>query len=172
MNIPIGTQRRFKRLMDDLDGSKDVELSRIYKDVDFYYIKAVAPHAACKKGCSFCCYVPVEITQVEARYIASETGKNLIELTENKTKKRDGSPCPFLNNGVCSIYRVRPLACRVFASLDGAEKCADANSPHWINNVDSYEPTKVIGKLLLHASIKLGGAIYADIREWFRNEKI
>ncbi|HEQ3599484.1 TPA: YkgJ family cysteine cluster protein [Vibrio harveyi] len=168
LDIPIGIQRRFKRLMDDLDGSKDVELSRIYKDVDFYYSKAVAPYAACKKGCSFCCYVPVEVTQVEARYIASETGANLIELTENKTKTRDGSPCPFLKNGVFSIYRVRPLACRVFASLDSADNCADGNKHHWINNIDSYPPTKMIGKLLVYASIEMDGATYADIREWFK----
>ncbi len=38
---------------------------------------------------------------------------------------RSGSPCPFLHprHGTCTVYEVRPLACRMHFSLDAPERC-------------------------------------------------
>lgn len=171
LEIPIGIQRRMRRLIDEFDGSKDIELSKIYKDIDAYYAKTIAPHAACKKGCSFCCHVPVEVTQIEALHIAGETGKRLTRPRKNKPRQPDNTACPFLKDNQCSIYRVRPLACRIFASLDSATHCINGNQYHLINNVDSYRPTRWIANLLTHASKEMKGATYADIREWFKTEQ-
>jgi Fe-S-cluster containining protein len=38
---------------------------------------------------------------------------------------RMGMPCPFLENGSCSIYSLRPFACREYNIISSPELCAD-----------------------------------------------
>ncbi|RQH12700.1 YkgJ family cysteine cluster protein [Bradyrhizobium sp. RP6] len=89
---------------------------------------------ACRQGCSFCCHQNVEVSIAEAILIAVEMGlsgnkqgdildqcaeemANLDDLARAKT----GKPCPLLDaTGSCSIYEVRPLACRSYFAPDAA----------------------------------------------------
>ena len=91
---------------------------------------------ACEKGCAWCCHQPVYMTTQEAllifEYILQafdrEQQKTLRTNAEKKYKKTKGLPeekkqniihaCPFLANGACSIYPVRPMACRIYLSSD------------------------------------------------------
>lgn len=96
------------------------------------------PHPiACRPGCDFCCHNQIEVIPLEALAIGSyvqglpeaeqESLQDRIEaslaLRTGKTKNeiarsRREFPCPFLHQGLCAIYPVRPLVCRAMHSLD------------------------------------------------------
>ena len=78
----------------------------------------------CKKGCSFCCYIRVACTELEAKLIVDYCEQKGIEIDEDKLNKLATlgihdymlSPhrrCTFLSEeGTCKIYEVRPMSCR------------------------------------------------------------
>lgn len=92
--------------------------------------------AACRKGCSHCCHIPLTISSTEAQLIADRLGiqprtparsvvldeqqdfdtaaRAMAELSDNQER----SACPFLADGACSVYHVRPMACRLLVNLD------------------------------------------------------
>ncbi|MCW3807965.1 YkgJ family cysteine cluster protein [Plebeiibacterium marinum] len=90
----------------------------------------------CEKGCSWCCYQPVYMTTQEAVLIFEflhqamdeAQRKKVLNNAVSKYKKTKGlteeqkqsvkAPCPFLNQGSCSVYPVRPMACRIYLSSD------------------------------------------------------
>ena len=95
---------------------------------------------ACKKGCSWCCYKQVGVSPLEV-FLISEHLKNkrktfsledinsrLIALDQitnglpSEARMAAQLPCAFLVEGSCSIYEVRPLACRGGNSID-ADLC-------------------------------------------------
>ncbi|MBP6528385.1 MAG: YkgJ family cysteine cluster protein [Prevotella sp.] len=75
---------------------------------------------ACSKGCSACCKNPsVPITEPELigiSWFASEIISGSIRpiLKQQLRRHLSTTCCPFLVNDNCSIYPVRPLACRQF----------------------------------------------------------
>ncbi|MCP4297234.1 MAG: hypothetical protein GY786_16655 [Proteobacteria bacterium] len=90
---------------------------------------------ACTKGCTFCCHLKVTVTapeiQIITEYINStfseeEIGTLLENLKDNLTKTQNADsasgklavPCGFLKKRMCTIYTVRPFACRAFNSFD------------------------------------------------------
>lgn len=103
------------------------------------------PPVACRKGCPSCCTLRIgalapEVFMIEAfiRATASAWQCNGIDLVrrvrEANAVTRGLSeearvalrrPCPFIEQGVCLIHRVRPLACRGHASYD-RRACVDA----------------------------------------------
>ncbi len=78
--------------------------------------------AACARGCGHCCHVSVPITEFEAHYMGDKLGIKPLEVKQSKRPdlKKFGSdtPCPFLKEGECSIYEVRPLTCRMHMNFD------------------------------------------------------
>ncbi|CAD6878256.1 hypothetical protein [Methylomonas albis] len=101
------------------------------------------PAIACHKGCATCCTLRVTATAPEvlliARYMAwakfpdgemnlakrvakaNQQTCSLNEAQRVKLKRR----CPFIHQGACLIYPVRPLACRGHACYD-KQACVDA----------------------------------------------
>lgn len=96
---------------------------------------------ACRPGCDFCCYNQIEVIPLEVLAIGShlqalpaEEQAVLKERLSASAASRAGKskhdiagsrrdfPCPFLSQGLCSIYPVRPLVCRAMHSLD-ADLC-------------------------------------------------
>lgn len=100
------------------------------------WARPMARVAACRKGCSHCCTIPVTISRTEAERIATvsgralaadvssvrpgdlDTAKALREAQERLREGWTGVACPFLRDGACSIYDVRPFACRTLLNLD------------------------------------------------------
>ncbi len=99
---------------------------------------------ACHGGCASCCTMRVAATAPEifalARHIRALPEALSAELSrriaaaDRATHRLDeaqrcaaGIACPFVDGGLCSVYSVRPLACRGHASFD-AQACIDALS--------------------------------------------
>lgn len=90
---------------------------------------------ACRPGCSYCCHRCVPVSMPEALAIFEQVKhwqedrlaplkirlKAFWELAEPLRAKQFWNlrePCPFLEEGLCSIYERRPLLCRCAASTD------------------------------------------------------
>jgi Fe-S-cluster containining protein len=74
----------------------------------------------CKKGCCECCInQAVPITQVELQGISWYAIEKLNNPLRDQVKEqlriyKQIKHCPFLINKACSIYPMRPIACRTF----------------------------------------------------------
>jgi len=93
---------------------------------------------ACRAGCAHCFYQAVGVTPPEVFAIydhlratrpAGELGAVVARVRDADDRTRGlaaadrlspDHPCPFLEDGRCSIYEVRPLSCRGTNSLDAA----------------------------------------------------
>lgn len=93
---------------------------------------ALAPHTACREGCSHCCHMPTMIYTHEAEQLAAASGRSLaqpplqrFDRTVESAKSYYGVACPFLISDRCSVYEVRPLICRLHHSLnDNPDDCS------------------------------------------------
>jgi len=127
------------------------------------------PALDCHKGCATCCTLRVTATAPEvlmvARFIraldpalqargidlpgqvaqADQRTHGLIEPERVAARQR----CPFIAQGVCVIYQVRPLACRGLASYD-KHACAQAASGK-IDSIPYSEPHMRIRSLVQNA---------------------
>lgn len=128
-------------------------------------ISAVAaPLAACKKGCSHCCHIPVSIHTADAQRIGRAIGR---PPASPRLSLKEGieygyhMPCPFLKDNACSIYEHRPLPCRVQFNLD-----KDALLCELVQGVSVPVPYLDLTYLKgAYAMLAVGGM--ADIREFF-----
>lgn len=141
-----------------------IDFAQISKEIKDIYNKAdndISAHSSiCKKGCSFCCFQPIEIIACEelpiGDYIeqrmslqAKEAVKKSIRhwaafFNDNYADPADIKfpndlykansefrikayssriSCPFLIDNLCSIYEVRPLACRTHIQTESVHIC-------------------------------------------------
>jgi Fe-S-cluster containining protein len=107
--------------------------------VDGLLARAPRGAVACKAGCDHCCHVVVAVTAPEALTILDYLKRTLgapalTQLTARVAEFHERTralssdqrfspeyPCVFLEAGRCSIYEVRPFACRGMNSLDAGE---------------------------------------------------
>jgi len=94
---------------------------------------------ACVRGCSWCCHQLIVMTNRDDGIAMLETARDRlsaaefrdVELKLREQANRIGKlsheeaesrrwTCPFLRNGECSIYDVRPIACRAVISSDAS----------------------------------------------------
>lgn len=101
--------------------SMPAKIEAIWQAVD-ELAEVIRPHAACKRGCSHCCYQSVLISAPEAELIGKRIGVKPRKF--EGVRERDDieagyhNPCPFLKDDACSIYAHRPLPCRKQFNLD------------------------------------------------------
>lgn len=92
-------------------------------------IRAEHPDWPCARGCDLCCRsLPHLPTVTEAEW------ERLAPRLDDEQKARLRAPagpapvtCPLLSNGACTVYDVRPIACRTYgfyAERDAGLHCA------------------------------------------------
>jgi Fe-S-cluster containining protein len=107
---------------------------------------------ACQAGCAWCCALLVDVTPLEALGIADVLTATLppahldaltrrlcaeverlraIPVEDRRTRT---TFCVFLDDGHCTVYGARPLACRGYASRD-AQACKAAYTSQYLHDV-------------------------------------
>ncbi len=94
----------------------------------------------CAKGCALCCHQPVFAMDYELNYLQNFINKELSPELKKRIALRAGEKrnrlsgldearllkskysCALLENGVCTAYRARPVACRIYLSSN-LESC-------------------------------------------------
>jgi len=115
-----------------------------YADLDRVAKKAISQFkVSCGKGCFACCYQMTALNTLEGLLIADhvcrqenwlETAQKLRDASFAYVKPgldraehfRTRTPCVFLKDGNCSIYEIRPAACRFLYVTTPAELCDPA----------------------------------------------
>lgn len=131
-------------------------------------VEALTPYTACKNKCSYCCNIAATLTETEAEILGRHIGRKPKVLTKRvdilaNIPKYSGVPCPFLEKGRCSVYEVRPLACRIHFNL--------ADSPYFCNTAIPADQSLV--PQLNNTEIDrahfegFGKEVWADIRDFF-----
>lgn len=161
--------------------SKRIETDRIKAVGDIYQaldriMDEKSAHTVCRKGCAYCCKMKVDVSLIEAEYIAHKTGLKIA-----KTNKTDNSYCPFLDQStaMCTIYPYRPFACRAFATFDSPDYCANGEK-HFITGgpLEKWGDSAVYALFMRLVDAELGEKlrlkqkkqikkIIRDIRQWF-----
>lgn len=139
------------------------------------FTEVIAPYAACRgRGCSHCCKQAVNITEREANRIGAYLHREPARLAvvvdpeqmmaklEADVERYTAQPCPMLAaDGSCTIYEVRPLACRLAHSLEETpEPCNLETGRHWVSKLNT-SPVSVVA-VVMDLSRSIG-----DIRDYF-----
>ena len=124
-DIPIHFMETLKRLFHDLQFTNESKLRKLEKIYVFLdeFGKFVSEFSVCSKGCAYCCYIAVSVTDLEAAFIEEQIGRKR-KLPEGMPSVNSSQKCPFLNkNSECAIYHCRPVHCRTFHTLDDPKYC-------------------------------------------------
>lgn len=131
------------------------------------------PLSACKNKCSHCCHMAVGIFSGEAESIGKSIGvvpKKLPPVIPEEYIQRDvvkrwiNVPCPFLEDGLCSIYEHRPLVCRTHFNLSAFPLLCDTRN-YLGNDVPNFNFQSLWN---VHGFISLlSGETPGDLREFF-----
>jgi len=107
----------------------------------------------CKKGCEWCCHQPVFALSYEMDYLNHFFRENFDEQLQLEIRKRAEQkrqklgflnekeilnskfPCPLLEDGACSAYPARPMACRIYLSAEVSTCLKFFDDPE---NTDSF----------------------------------
>lgn len=133
---------------------------------------AIAEVAPCRRGCSHCCHIPALVFSSEAERIGQFVGRaptillpRAPEQLQQLGDRFTGEACPFLKDGECSVYEVRPFCCRQHHSLDDTAAQCDLSIPSHESSVPIYGGLRLIE--LYHAQLLYEKEVVGDIREFF-----
>lgn len=125
---------------------------------------AVAPHAACRKGCSHCCHISLKFTEAEAIEIGKAIGIPPSSDAADKPERLvENEPCPFLRDETCSIHPHRPIVCRTHFNMDGDDLLCQ------IVPGAAVPVPYIDNRAILLGTLLVGGTSprIADVRDWF-----
>jgi len=151
------TNRVFRKMqsLSDLkqkDKTKHTILSVVYTVIDELMAEmAKEQKLSCRKGCAFCCKMNVDVSPLEIDLIIDYCKQNDIPIDQEYLKLQSSIPkhelgftpmlsaCTFLSKeNTCTIYPVRPIACRKYVVITPSEQCnmmkyPDAEIGAWVD---------------------------------------
>ena len=113
---------------------------------------------ACREGCWYCCYLKVGVRPEEAfsivdfvrEHFTPEQSREIRAAVAANAKVMRQLPaperlmaalkCPFLRDGGCSIYEVRPARCRSFHAVDVSGCQQSYEQPRNLDILNSFVP--------------------------------
>lgn len=117
-------------------GAAEAMLPILDEAVEKKIVEKFKDQLSCRRGCSHCCHQRVDTTIAEAELILDWTDRHNVEIDweraeqqkdwevgEYITQGRENAKCIFLKNNECSIYEVRPAACRKYFVVTPAQFC-------------------------------------------------
>lgn len=151
------------------NGQLGEQLEAVYRFIDEFNT-FLAPFMSCKKGCSHCCHIDVQITTLEAELIQVQQGIPVHQAPQFTQGHRD--PCPFLvPDGSCSIYESRPLICRMHQVVGEPENCQQGrNQLTYVDPRKGHFGNDIFANLIRwlgHIVQSNPGCRFADIRDFF-----
>ena len=158
---------------------KEEYIGLFWEAIDAYYIEiAKFEGFQCGSGCSHCCFDnPHGVSSMEAYRIVprlSTHQRDLLKayfqewnlhreknpLQRQLAWKKKCKPCPLLSEGKCSVYDVRPLACRSFFSVRHPDWCHPLHPNHHKQPQIGHDD---IHSLLERLSIQYGWGTSQDL---------
>lgn len=146
--------------------NNEATIKEVYKAIDNFFSNAPAENKRgiqCKTGCTACCFIDVDVSFDEVTAILSYCKQNAIEIDKEYLKKQDAvgrkkysefSRCVFLKDNMCSIYPVRPIACRKHWVKTDPSLCDFSNNI--ANPIGSYFDINT--EILASAVLNVGGS--------------
>ncbi len=141
-----------------MNNLKEEIIKKLY---ELYQRETAHMSFACKKGCTACCTQNVTMTategemilnfmvnedrleetnnilrQAKTTYIPQSTPNNSCGDQNTADENWDFTPCYFLKENNCSIYPVRPFACRCFFSTSPCSLDQPAEQPEWLASLN------------------------------------
>lgn len=181
-------REQLNSLMGDLQDADNFESALMSaREIASVFQQAADGLAACKKGCSDCCNIPVMVTSAEAQVIAKRIGRELSvpkvshqaavmddigskRLAAVSNKRYTGTPCPFKSSaGACSIYEERPLPCRLQFNMDNDNllcKLVPKNDVH-VPYLNAFQVELALMARIALDPVYSQQVTVADIRDWF-----
>ncbi len=104
--------------------NREETTKEVFKAIDGFFNTAPEENKTeiqCKAGCTACCFIEIDMSGDEAAAIINYCRENDIEIDREYLIKQAAvgrksyselSRCVFLKDNMCSIYPVRPIACR------------------------------------------------------------
>lgn len=154
-------------------GNAEYKMRRVIAIAD-RTARLIGPHTPCRRGCASCCHMATTISSIEAAQIGKAIGRtpkpgrpplDVAETRKAEIDKWHLTPCTFLGlENECTIYDVRPLACRIHHSIeDTPEPCDISRGVRGVHAINL--------QWLNHAAaIALREESFGDIREFFPPE--
>lgn len=169
-SIPQDLADREDRIGEEVlreNSSTKSKLGKLYRLVEELG-KAAESFIACGKGCSACCRMNVTISSMEAGRLAQFSGKSINRVDRHiyhETSRFAGVACPFLVENTCSVYEIRPYACRAHVSFDAtAYWCEPERAYEEGMGMVSFDGAK---SAYLAVLAKVPDSRFADIRDFF-----
>jgi hypothetical protein len=146
------------------------KVAAVWEIADELFGAVVGDNVACRRGCTHCCHIAVGVVGVEADLIGQRIGRAPVPVPGRTDFENFDygyhNPCTFLKEGECSIYEHRPLACRVYYSLDIDDLMCVLTPPESAQ-VPSLNTFTIQEALLLASGGPGPNNQLADIREFF-----
>ena len=136
----------------------------VYRVIDHFFEEApqdMKKEIQCKAGCTACCYIEIDVTENESETILEYCRENKINADRDYLEKQAEigresfsaySRCVFLEENLCQVYPVRPVACRKHFVMSDPSLCDF--SENRVNQVAKYFDinTEILASAFLHTA--------------------
>lgn len=166
--------RAVAELRQGLDRSAPMaELADLANSVADALVEPVKVGSTCKRGCSHCCrQSKIMIDEADAVLLSKMSGLAMDTPDYTATTNFEGVACVFLDTDTdsCSIYKHRPMTCRLSVSIDDPMKCKTEEYRQMVDlRHANHEIIRLVGPRHLKAhDVARGNLKPADIRQFFK----